>query len=306
VRSTEAQPLSFAVRQALIQACGTVFHWKSGLVQLFVASGVPEPAVIRYVDQGLAKFKIARAVLTDLDARGAAGHRVQWQIVQSMLELDGPADNDASEAEARSALTALRKAAGSRTSAAHSNGDAEVLARRRRAEMQAAVLKRQGEQIASLRTRFAEIGEERNAQRRGYEFERFLVEFFRAFDIEYRASYRTGVEQIDGAFHHGGRDYLVEAKWQRLPPDANDLFDFAMKVSGKLDGTLGLIVSMVPPSAEILEHVSRQTRCVLVMDGRDLALILEGQMTLPEALDLKSRRAAQEGVLFHSLAERIA
>jgi hypothetical protein len=59
-------------------------------------------------------------------------------------------------------------------------------------------------------------------------------------------------------------------------------------------------------SAEILEHVSRQTRCVLVMDGRDLALILEGQMTLPEALDLKSRRAAQEGVLFHSLAERIA
>jgi hypothetical protein len=59
---------------------------------------------------------------------------------------------------------------------------------------------------------------------------------------------------------------------------------------------------MVPPSPESLDHVSRQTRCVLVMDGRDLALILEGQITLPEALDLESRRAAQEGVLFTSLS----
>ncbi len=302
MKSVEAQPLSFAVRQALIQACGTVFHWKSGLVQLFVASGVPEVAVTRYVDQGLAKFKIARAVLEDLDARGAAGHRVQWQIVQSMLELDGAADNDADMGEARSALAALRKAAGPRASAPGAGGDAEALARRRRTEMQAAAQRRQGEQIAALHARFAALENERNPQKRGYEFERFLVELFRAFDIEYRASYRTGVEQIDGAFHHGGRDYLVEAKWQKLPPDANDLFDFAMKVSGKLEGTLGLVVSMVPPSPEILDHVSRQTRCVLVMDGRDLALILEGQITLPEALDLKSRRAAQEGVLFTSLS----
>lgn len=298
----EGQPLSFAVRQALIEACGTVFHWKSGLVQLFVASGVPEPAVTRYVDQNLAKFKIARVVLSDLDALGLAGRRVQWQIVQSMLELDGPADDHAGEAEAKRALAALRKATGSRGTAARGNGDAEALARRRRAEMQAAALERQSKQIAVLRDRFAELGREPNAQRRGYEFERFLVELFRAFDIEYRASYRAGVEQIDGAFHHGGRDYLLEAKWQKLPPDANDLFDFAMKVTGKLDGTLGLVVSMVPPSTEILDYVSRQTRCVLVMDGRDLALILEGKMTLPEALDLKSRRAAQEGVLFHSLA----
>jgi hypothetical protein len=136
--SVEAQPLSFAVRQALIQGCGTVFHWKSGLVQLFVSSGVPEVAVTRYVDQGLAKFKIARAVLEDLDARGVAGHRVQWQIVQSMLELDGAADNDADMGEARSALAALRKAAGPRASAPGAGGDAEAVARRRRTEMQAA------------------------------------------------------------------------------------------------------------------------------------------------------------------------
>jgi hypothetical protein len=42
------------------------------------------------------------------------------------------------------------------------------------------------------------------------------------------------------------------------------------------------------------------------MDGRDLALILEGQVTLLEALDLKSRRAAQEGTLFTRLGPRDA
>ncbi len=113
------------------------------------------------------------------------------------------------------------------------------------------------------------------------------------------------MEQIDGAFHHSGRDYLVEARWRKLPPDTNDLFDFAMKVSGKLDGTLGLIITMVPPASTILEHVAKQSRRILVMDGRDLALILEGQVSLPEAIDLRGRRAAQEGVLFASLAGRV-
>ncbi len=74
-----------------------------------------------------------------------------------------------------------------------------------------------------------------------------------------------------------------------------------MKVAGKLEGTLGLMIAMIAPREEILERVSRQTRSVLIMDGRDLALILEGQINLPEALDLKSRRAAQEGRLFTSL-----
>jgi hypothetical protein len=105
-----------------------------------------------------------------------------------------------------------------------------------------------------------DLENQRDPKKRGFAFERFLVNLFRAFDIEYRGSYRVGVEQIDGAFHHGGRDYLVEARWRKLPPDTNDLFDFAMKVSSKLDGTLGLIITMVAPSPEILDHVSRQSR----------------------------------------------
>jgi hypothetical protein len=305
VTSPSAKPLPFGVRQALIQACGTVFHWKGGLVQLFVSSGVPEVSVTRYVDQGLVKFVIARQVLSDLDQRGAAGHRVQWQIVDAMLELDGPADREADPREAKAALKALRDVVG-RRAAPVDGDDTEARARRKRAELQRRARERQAELIADLRARFAELEQERDTKKRGFAFEKFLVDMFRAFDIDYRGSYRVGVEQIDGAFRYAGRDYLVEARWRKLPPDANDLFDFAMKVSGKLEGTLGLIITMVPPDPAILEHVAKQSRRVLVMDGRDLALILEGQISLPEALDLKSRLAAQEGVLFVSLADQAA
>lgn len=112
-----------------------------------------------------------------------------------------------------------------------------------------------------------------------------------------------GAQQIDGAFKHGGRDYLVEARWREEPPAANDLFTFAMKATGKLDGTLGLFITMVPPREEVLVDVAKASRNVLIMDGGDLALILGGRLTLPEALEFKRRRAAQEGILFSSLAQ---
>jgi hypothetical protein len=277
-----------------------VFHYKRGLIQLFVSAGVPEPAVTRYRDD--MKYVIARSVIADLDDRGAAGRRVQWQIVESMLGLTGPADREADPEAARAALTALREGVGQRAGAGAGNDDAaEARSRKRRADLERQARERQSAAIADLRNQFVDLEQERDAKKRGFAFERFLGDLFRAFNIEYRGSYRVGMEQIDGAFHHGGRDYLVEARWRRLPPDTNDLFDFAMKVSGKLDGTLGLIITMVPPSQAILDHVSRQTRRVLVMDGADLAAVFEGRVTLPEALDIKSRRAAQEGVLFAPL-----
>lgn len=293
---SNTNPLPFAVREALIQACGTVFHSKRGLIQLFVSAGVPEPAVTRY--RGEVKYVIARSVLADLDDRGVAGRRVQWQVVDNMLGLSGPADRDADPAAAKAALKALRESVGQRSGAQADADDAETRSRKRRAELERQARERQSQTIAALRTRFFELESERDSKKRGFAFERFLADLFRAFDIEYRGSYRVGVEQIDGAFRYGGRDYLVEARWRKLPPDTNDLFDFAMKVSGKLDGTLGLVITMVPPTPEILEHVSKQSRRVLIMDGADLAAVLEGRVSLPEALDVKSRRAAQEGVLF--------
>lgn len=293
-----AQSLPFPIRQAIIQACGKVFYYKSGLLELFASAGVPPATVQRYIDEGHVKFQIGRSVLDDLDQRGTQGRRIQDQIVEALLGLDGPADDLADPKQAKEALEKLRRAAGKRAHHAHA---AAATARQNRLDLQRRATERQAEKIEALRERFAEIAAIHDRQERGYAFEPFLRDLFHAYDLDYRSSYRVGLEQIDGAFRHAGRDFLVEARWRELAPSSNDIFNFAMKVQGKLQGTLGLMITMVPPRPDVLEHVATRTRSVLVMDGCDVALILEGQVSLPEALDYKRQRAAQEGVLFASL-----
>lgn len=298
------QPLPYPVRRALIQACGKVFYYKGGLLELFVAAGVPAPMVQRYIDEGHVKFQVARYVLEDLDKRGAEGRRVQDQIVEALLGLDGPADDGADPDDAREGLKGLRDAAGKRVpESTDQRREAATAARRTRAELQRRAAARQAGKIEELRERFARITAIRDKQERGYALEAFIRDLFHACDLDYRGSYRVGVEQIDGAFRHAGRDFLVEARWRELPPSASDLLAFAAKVEGKLEGTLGLVITMVPPRPEVVEHVAARTRSVLIMDGFDLALILEGQLPLPEALEYKRQRAAQEGLLFARLAE---
>src|SRR4051794_31267291 len=145
VPSSNTNPLPFAVREALIQASGTVFYWKRGLIQLFVSAGVPEPAVTRYQDE--VKYVIARSILADLDGRGAAGRRVQWQIVENMLGLTGPADRDANPEEAKSALKTLREAVGQRPGASADNDDAEARGRKNRAGLERQARERQSKAI---------------------------------------------------------------------------------------------------------------------------------------------------------------
>lgn len=43
---------------------------------------------------------------------------------------------------------------------------------------------------------------------------------------------------------------------------------------------------------------------IVLMDGQDLALILEGHVSLTDALDLKIQKAAQEGIISFPLAQR--
>lgn len=70
-----------------------------------------------------------------------------------------------------------------------------------------------------------------SAQKRGYEFEKFLKELFDAYYLSARASFRLIGEQIDGSFVVHNDTYLLEAKWQNSPTGVADLHTF----EGKLD-----------------------------------------------------------------------
>ena len=59
-----------------------------------------------------------------------------------------------------------------------------------------------------------------------------------------KSSFKIIGEQIDGAFTFDGTDFLLEAKWQKEPIPASELYAFGGKITNKLKNTLGLFISI--------------------------------------------------------------
>jgi hypothetical protein len=75
----------YALQEAVVQACGTVFYYKRPLTALLVRAGVPEVLVGKHTEAS--KFIMVREILGELDARGDAGTRVQHQIVRELAAM---------------------------------------------------------------------------------------------------------------------------------------------------------------------------------------------------------------------------
>jgi len=133
-------------------------------------------------------------------------------------------------------------------------------------------------------------------QERGFYFERFLRDVFKAFGLTPRQAFRLQGEQIDGSFEFEGATYLVEAKWQTKPVDQAALLIFHGKVEGKAAWSRGLIISVGGFSKDGLVAFRQGRRASIIgMDGQDLYLILAGELDLKTVLSLKARRAAETG-----------
>jgi hypothetical protein len=299
-------PLSADLREAVVTACGEAFHYKDTLRPVFVNAGVPGQLfdALRQQDNK-SKYTICREILLELDRRGEPGLKVQRAIVAELAALRAPMA-DADPQQGRRALERVRAMAkDARVLVDQDSG--EIAARRKRRALEEAARTAEAEKKAELRKRFYELAQpstQRTPQQRGYAFEGFLKDLFASERIPFRGSYRVGsVEQIDGAFKLDSRDYLVEARWRNEPPAINDVFTFTQKIEGKADGTRGLFVSMLGPRPEVVDQLSRVTKRVLIMDGQDLAVVVQGLRTLREALELKADKAAHEGVLFYALGQ---
>lgn len=153
--------------------------------------------------------------------------------------------------------------------------------------------------LASLNRKFMAMVVSNDAQRRGYELEGVLREIFELFDLDPKASFRVEGDQVDGAFVFENADFLLEAKWRSAAADAAALDSLAGKLQRRLDNTLGLFISMSGFSeGAISAHSGMGRRMILLMDGADLAAVIEGRVELPVLLGRKRRHAAQTGEIF--------
>ncbi len=143
-----------------------------------------------------------------------------------------------------------------------------------------------------LKTKFNEIFN-KSGQERGFAFEKFLNELFIFYDLSPRGAFKVNGEQIDGAFSHNNRDYLLEAKWQKRQICMSDLYAFRGKIDSKLKSTLGLYVSFNGYSQEVLDtYIAKE---IILIDGQDLYQILEDRISLPDMIEIKRKEAATTG-----------
>ncbi len=141
-------------------------------------------------------------------------------------------------------------------------------------------------------------GKEINNQRRGYLFEEFLRKLFLNEKIEVTEPFKIDGEQIDGSIKYDGEHYIIEAKWHDKWSASNELYQFAMKVEGKMYGR-GIFISIngfSPDSVQALT-TGKALKTILV-DGGDLVLITEGLYTLREMLNNKIKAAQTMGRIY--------
>jgi hypothetical protein len=136
-------------------------------------------------------------------------------------------------------------------------------------------------------------------QKRGYAFETFLNQLFKAHDLTPREAFRNRGEQIDGSFIHRHETFLLEAKWQSKEVAVQSLWAFAGKVETKATWARGLFISESGFTEDGL-HAFRQGKPtpLVCMDGYDISMLLEHGLWLEDVLDRKKRRAVETGEAF--------
>jgi hypothetical protein len=159
---------------------------------------------------------------------------------------------------------------------------------------EAAALRRFHDDLELLKARFIELQAETDVHRRGYAFERLLVDLFHLFDLEPRLAYTVPLEQIDGSFAFDTDDYIVEARWRAAPSDRGDADIFAAKVRRKGKNAVGLFISVNGFTGPFREAY-RESTPFITMYGGDLYSVFDNRVRLDDLIRAKKRHANETG-----------
>lgn len=136
------------------------------------------------------------------------------------------------------------------------------------------------------------------SNKRGYELERILQELSKISSLEVTEPFRVNGEQIDGAIKFDGEHYIVEAKWQDKESANEPVYQFAVKVEGKMYGR-GLFVSINGFSSNVVQSIvaGKAIRTIFI-DGGDLIMVFEGYLTFSDMIDKKVKAAQTKGLIY--------
>lgn len=288
-------PLPYEILVAMVQCFGLAFHYKDGVSSFFLSCGVSNDQNDKYRDQ--AKFVWARRLLTEL-GQTESGCLIQRRILTGLCQLRDLPDKDVPDRDA--GLTALRKLKRMALEQKFfvEKAREESKSRASITEEKQKIFKQRSEKLSSLREFFNEAVINPDRQKAGYSLEELVKDLFALFEIEYKKSYKTTTQQIDGHFRFEGFDYLVEARWRNEMPTESEIGGFKQKVDTKLESTRGIFISVLGFRKEVIDQFSKGGGNIILMDGTHLIQVLEGRFDLRDLLRIVVEKAAQEGLAY--------
>lgn len=294
--------LPYDITESMVQCFGRSFHYKDAVVSFMLTAGVDRSLAEKYRDEP--KFTWARKVIAEL-GETEDGRLIQRKLLTNLCNLRTLPDQNVPDHDAGlNALRSLKQLALDHDLfVEEAKGRAEH--RRIQAEAKAQIVRERAEKLEDLRKRFSQAITNPNRQQAGYTLEELLRDLFALFELDYRPSYKTATQQIDGHFGFESFGYLVEARWRADQPNEQEIGGFKQKVDSKLESTRGLFVSVVGFRAEVVRQFEGRGSNIIFMDGEDITHILEGRMDLRDALKLKIEKATQEGRVFVSLVRDV-
>ena len=292
--------LPYEITQAMIQCFGRSFYYKDNLYAFFQSCGVPCNINDRYRESP--KFVWGRNVLADL-AQCEYGLIIQKRILTELCKFRKLPDENVSDREAGlDAIRTLKRMAFDQKLYVEETREKEKSRLSQRAEKHK-ILRARKETLDRLRTVFSNEVTNKNRQEAGYSLEDLLKDLFAVFEIEYRKSYRTKTQQIDGHFRFESFDYLVEAKWRKDMPTESEIGGFKHKVDTKLESTRGIFVSVQGYRTEVIAQFDGRGANIILIDGTHLIEILEGRRDLRDVLREIINRAAQQGSVYTPISK---
>jgi len=163
------------------------------------------------------------------------------------------------------------------------------------------------QELEELKREFIGLHESTDRQKAGLSLEKVLNRLFALHGLSPREPFRVVGEQIDGSFELDHEIYLLEAKWQQDPSAAADLYVFREKVEGKSKYTRGVFLSINGVSKEALEAITKGKQpTFFLIDGFDVMMLLEDNMSLTTFLRHRQRLLAEEGRVSVPFGELIA
>jgi hypothetical protein len=301
----------------LVEAIPRLVRSKQDLLLFFQGAGAPHGVLAEHEAQlrgnkdDFNKFRVARAVLTALNALGDAGLRSRRELLRRVVEFEDFGvcwPNE--QAAARGYVGRIRDMVNVKDSFTRMQMEKDEERRARasgaRAKLEEAEKKRV-EREAIRKDLFALFGMS-DPHRRGRQLEGVLNRLFASYGILVRESFTVGgpdgegtVEQVDGAIELDGTLYLVEMKWWHQPIGVPDVAPHLVRVFSRGGQVRGVFIShsdfTEPAIAQCRDAINRGSVIVLAL-LEEIVAVLDQQAELRPWLQAKIDIALLDKVPF--------